>query len=49
MAVIYIVPKVVNSETIQQLPGNLMKLLDKYVEGLLKDDDNKEEVKTDGK
>ncbi len=48
MAIIYIVPKVVNSETIQQLPGNLMKLLDKYVEDLLKDD-NKEEVNTDGK
>jgi len=43
MAVIYIVPKIVNNQTVQQLPSHLMKLLDKYVEDLLKDDDNKKE------
>lgn len=39
MAVIYIVPKIVNNQTVQQLPSHLMKLLDSYIENLMKDDD----------
>ncbi len=45
MAIIYIVPKVVNNETIQQLSGNSMKLLDKYIKDLLNDDDNEKRGK----
>lgn len=43
MACIYIIPKIVNNETIQQLPENILKLLNNYLEDLLKDDDNKKE------
>jgi hypothetical protein len=47
MAVIYIVPKIVNNQTVQQLPSHLMKLLDDYIENLIKDDD-KPEVNNNG-
>lgn len=44
MAVIYIVPKIVNNQTVQELPSHLMKLLDNYIKSLTKDDDKKEET-----
>jgi len=47
MAVIYIVPKIVNNQKVQQLPSHLMKLLDDYIENLIKDDD-KPEVNNNG-
>ncbi len=43
MAVIYIIPKIVNNQTVRELPSHLMKLLDRYIEDTLKDDDNKKE------
>lgn len=46
MAFIYIVPRIVNNKTIQELPESLMKLMNKYIEDLI--DDKKPEVRDNG-